>query len=50
MTLSSDKIWSIPERYPVEIDQELAILLISGNVEAGTEAEDADGVGVHPPG
>jgi single-stranded-DNA-specific exonuclease len=24
MTLSSDKIWSIPERYPVEIDQELA--------------------------
>ena len=39
-----------PGRVDAEVDQQVAVLLVSGDVEAGAEAEDADGVGAQPPG
>ena len=39
-----------PGGVDAEVDQEVAVLLVTGDVEAGAEAEDADGVGAQPPG
>src|SRR5208283_4771172 len=38
-----------PGGVDAEVDQEVAVLLVSGDVEARAEAEDADGVGAQPP-
>jgi len=39
-----------PRGVEAEVDEDMAVLLVSGDVEAGAEAEDADGVGAQLPG
>jgi hypothetical protein len=39
-----------PGGVEAEVDQQVAVLLVAGDIEVGAEAEDVDGVGAQAPG